>query len=349
MTRTWIGPANYLFIPLVVNATAGYTQPPPQYRNFVQHRVYSDPDPTTGEDRSLMSYINDVSYGRASVNATVSTPVTLTSLADDQSPTLLAINAQPDAHKYEYIAVVYPPNSRNAGSGMAQPGRIAFNPPRRPNLTRARCRFRHDAPIGTWAMEVIHNVTDIGDYYNGLKHPGRFDEMADAAATHPSTYTKMQAGWLESSAVPIHLGNRTATYQLHAIGLPHPAPSDRVAGVRIQAPDSSRYLIVEARLESDRWDRGFGGSSGVPSEGVVVYEFAPEADPWRRENKNGPWPPLELRAVLNAGERFEHHDTATKHPGVKDHRPGPGRHRMVTVTSSMVGGFAVEIAADDGA
>ena len=59
---------------------------------------------------------------------------------------------------------------------MAQPGRIEFSPPRSPNRTRARSRFRHDDPIGTWAMEVLHNVTDIGDYYNGVSHPGRFDE-----------------------------------------------------------------------------------------------------------------------------------------------------------------------------
>ena len=350
MARTWIGPANYLFIPLVVEGLAGYDPPPPDYRSFVQRRVYFDPDPVTSEDRSLMSYINDISYGRASINATVSRPVTVTNPADEDNLTLLAIYAQPDAHRYEYLAVVYPPNQRQAGYGMSQPGQIAFNPPRNPNRTRARSRFRHDERLGAWAMEVLHNVTEIGDYYNGVQHPGRFDEMADSVATHPSTYTKLEAGWLDPGAVPVHLGDATASYTLHAVGLAHPAPGGRVAGIRVQAPGSSRYLILEARLKSDRWDRGFsGGSDGIPSEGVVVYEFAPENDPWAKQKPNGPWPPLELRTVLAVGQSFEHRDTASTSPGVKDHRTGPGRHRVVTVRSAVVGGFVIEVTADNGA
>jgi hypothetical protein len=197
MARLWNGPARFLFIPLIVENRPGYLPPPPEYREFIRRRLYFDPDPLTHEDRSLASYINSISYGRASLNATVSRPITLNNLGDEDNSTLLAINAQPDAHLFEYISVVYPPNNRGAGSGMAQPGQIRFSPPRTPNRTKARSRFRHDAPIGTWAMEVLHNVTEIGDYYNGVGHPGRFDEMADAAATHPSSYTKLEAGWLD--------------------------------------------------------------------------------------------------------------------------------------------------------
>lgn len=137
-------------------------------------------------------------------------------------------------------------------------------------------------------------------------------------------------------------------YTLHAIGLPHPPPARRVAGVRVQASGSPRCLILEARLRSDRWDCGFSGSGGIPQEGVVIYEFAPENDPWEKLDPNGPWPPLELRAVLNAGESFEDSDSASMSPGVFDHRPGPGRHRLITVMDSSVGGFVVEIATDSG-
>src|SRR2546421_6261839 len=80
MARLWIGPARFLFIPLIVEGRPGYDPPPADYQEFVRRRVYFDPDPQTFEDRSLTSYINSVSYGRASLDATVSTPITLNNL-----------------------------------------------------------------------------------------------------------------------------------------------------------------------------------------------------------------------------------------------------------------------------
>ena len=50
MVRPWIGPARYLFIPLVVEATSGYDPPPPDYETFIQNRVFFDLDPVTGDD-----------------------------------------------------------------------------------------------------------------------------------------------------------------------------------------------------------------------------------------------------------------------------------------------------------
>lgn len=332
MPRSWIGRATFLFIPMIVEGRPGYDPPPANYREFVRRRVYFDPDPQTFEDRSLLSYLDSVSYGRAFMDATVAAPVTLTNVEDDDNPTLLAINASPDAHLYEYLSVVYPPNHRAAGSGMAQPGQIQFSPPRTPNRTKARSRFRHDAPIGTWAMEVLHNVTNIGDYYNGVNHPGRFEEMADAAATHPTSYTKLEAGWLDPAAVPHHSGG-TRSYTSHAVGLQQPPPGGRMAGLRIQAPGSARYLVVEARLRSDRWDRGFSGSRGIPSEGVVVYEFAPESAPWPKQDPHGPWPPLELRTptALTVGQSYLHQPTGA----------------TVRVTAATAGGFKVDVATKD--
>jgi hypothetical protein len=333
MARSWNGPARFLFIPLIVEGRPGYDPPPPEYREFIRRRLYFDPDPRTHEDRSLASYINSISYGLASLDATVSRPITLNNLGDEDNPTLLAIYAQPDAHLFEYVSVVYPPNRRGAGSGMAQKGRIQFSPPRSPNRTKARSRFRHDAPIGVWAMEVLHNVTEIGDYYNGFSHPERFDVMAKAeAATHPSSYTKLEAGWLDPEMVPMHQGGMQV-YTLHAIGLPQPPPGGRVAGIRVRSSGSNRYLIIEARLRSDRWDRGFSGSLGIPSEGVVIYEFAPESAPWPRLEVPGPWPPLQLRTptALAVGEDFVHEDTKT----------------TVRVRSATAGGFVVEVATND--
>lgn len=261
----------------------------------------------------------------------------------EENLTLMAIRAHPTAHRFPYLAVVYPPNRRGQGSGMAAPGRIEFDPPRTPNRTRARSRFLHTAPMGTWAMEVLHNVTEIGDYYNSPRHPGNFDEMAGGAATHPSAYTKRLAGWLDPASFVYHAGYERRRYTLHAVGSSYPLPG-RYAAVLHQAPGSNRCLIIEARLRTDTWEQP------LPSEGVVVYEFAPRDDPWDRLNPRGPWPPLELRTrtALQVGETFTHHDTHTTHNGPRDHRSGRGRLRTLTVTSAVENGFVIEVQDDAG-
>ncbi len=96
MARPWIGPARYLFIPLVVEAKSGYDPPPPDYETFIQDRVFFDPDPVTGDDQSIVSYFSSVSYGRAAVDATVGSPVRLTNLTTEMNPTSLAIEAHPE-------------------------------------------------------------------------------------------------------------------------------------------------------------------------------------------------------------------------------------------------------------
>jgi hypothetical protein len=347
MGNHWIGAADVMFIPLVVEQTPGYEPPPPNFRGLVQRRVYFDPLAaplavgTAIVDRSLMAYFSAVSYGQAHLDAIVTEPVTLTGLADDENATLSAIRAQPKSHLHDYLAVVYPTNGRNEGYGMSNPGQIMYDPPRTPNRTRARSRFRHDESIGVWAMELLHNITGIGDFYNGPDNPGEYDEMAGVTATHPCAYTKLLAGWLDPGTVPLHTDD-SRTYSLHAISLPHPAPGGRVAAVMVQAPGSNRYLLIEARLRTDVWD------SGIPAEGVIVYEFAPEDDPWPRTDPNGPWPPLQLRTpmALNPGQTFTHHDDHVPHSTVRDHRTGVGRHREVRVTAVVAGGFQIRIRTD---
>lgn len=348
MTRAWNGRATWLFIPLDVQGAAAYVPAAANYREQVQRRVYVDPDPTTNDDRSLMSYFAAVSYNRAIVDATVSRPVVITNPAAGMNLTSAAINAQPDAHKYEYLAVVYPVNQVNAGTGMYAPGSFAFAPARDENRTKARCRFRIDASVGTWAMEMIHCVTDLTDFYNGVQGPGDFEEMDKSGATHPTAYTKDVLGWLDkTNGLRTHPRNSSETYTLHALGLPHPAPSSRVAGIKVDAEGSNRYLIIEARLGSDRWDRGFSGSTGIPSEGVVVYEFAPEEEMWDRNpnDPNGPWAPLELRTqtALTVGQSFTHTDSHVTGSGSRDNRSGFGRQRRLTVRAAVPGGFIVDL------
>jgi hypothetical protein len=328
MPRQWVGPAKTLFIPLIVEGTAGYDPLPADYEERIRKRVFFDPNPATNEDRSLMSYISSVSYGRASLDATVSEPITLRGMQGNL--TLPAINAHPDAHLFEYLAVVFPPNRIDTGGRSAQ-GMIQFNPPRNPNRTRARARFMHDAHIGTWAMEIIHNVTDLTDFYNGINDPGRFEEMAAVTAMHSTTYSKLVMGWLSGGEVPIHPGGNQR-YTLHAVGLPQPPPSGMVVGVRVRGAgaNSHRLLFIEARLKVDRWESGISSNSdGIPSEGVVICEFSPENDSWPKENPTGPWPPLELRTptALTAGAKFVHQDA----------------NATIRVLASVTGGFEIEV------
>jgi hypothetical protein len=102
MPNRWWGPARYLFIPLVVRGEPGWDEPPEDHERLVDRRVHADPDPDTGEDRSLASLIASVSYGRARLEATVSAPTILDGLETDDNPTLLAIEAHPDSHLFEY-------------------------------------------------------------------------------------------------------------------------------------------------------------------------------------------------------------------------------------------------------
>ena len=150
--QKWLGPADYLFIPLVVSDTPGWDEPPADYGALVDRRVHRDPDPDTGEDRSLASYIAAVSYGQARLDATVSDPIDIRRVRQGDNPTLMAIEAHPDSHRFSYLAVVYPPNRVGAGGGMARAdGSTSTHRVRRTGRRRAPVSgtMRRSAP-GPW-------------------------------------------------------------------------------------------------------------------------------------------------------------------------------------------------------
>jgi hypothetical protein len=346
MAIPWVGEARILFIPFVAPNLNGYLPVPDDYLESMVKRVVYDPAPDTGEDRSLASMIASFSGGLARIEPTVSNLITLDAWEQGENPTSLAISAHPRSHEYDYLAVIYPPNLVNAGGGQAVRGRFQFDPPRTPNVNKGRCRFRHDEPIGVWMMEIMHIVTDITDFYNTLGHPARFEAMAAAGGSHPTSFTKNLAGWYEDRGL-VRQDTNSGNHRLHAVGL-GVAPPGRVSGVIVQAPGSNRHLVVEARIKTDRWEAGFSGSTGIPSEGVVVYEAAPDDDPWPRINNPGPLSPLQLRTLraLRVGETFEHHDPWTRTGGPRDHRSGRGRNRTIPVVYDLPGGFRVRITTD---
>jgi hypothetical protein len=79
--------------------------------------------------------------------------------------------------------------------------------------------------------------------------------------------------------------------------------------VRIPARSGSTYFLVEARIRSDPYEGPSYASSGIPSEGVVVYEVAGKHEVY-------------LRSLV----ALELNDTLSPEPGleitVTDRRPG---------------------------
>ncbi|HEY4682658.1 MAG TPA: hypothetical protein VIH17_05335, partial [Candidatus Acidoferrales bacterium] len=127
--------------------------------------------------------------------------------------------------------------------------------------------------LGVWAMEVVHMATEFGDLYNTDPNLGAFDNMAASSGTHPSAHTKLAMQWLDGVTVATHRG-RQSRFNLWAIALLQPPPPGRVAAVRIPSRVSSNHFLIEARLRVDPYERPSFASSGIPSEGVIVYEVA---------------------------------------------------------------------------
>jgi hypothetical protein len=323
MIAPWRGDLKVAFIVASVQSP-GYDPWPADWRERVLQRISYDPDPVTGVDRSLRTYIATISSGEAGLDAELLGMVTVPGCGAGP-----AIQAAPTSHLYDVACVVFPSGTHNCG-GMAilrtETPFPYFDPPRDPNRLLGWCRFRIDESVGTWAMELIHAATGFDDLYKTEPHPGRYDVMACNCGTHPSSFTKAKLGWTPTSAMadvwprPWPFVQR-ARATLHAVGLPQPPPSGRITGLRAYRDlfDPEQYYLVEARLKTDRYETGASGlSSGIPSEGVVVYEVDESV-----------WAPMKLRTptALRVGERFD----------------GGAGGVTVTVTDTVPGGFEVTV------
>jgi hypothetical protein len=189
------------------------------------------------------------------------------------------------------------------GAGTAEPGGFW-------------ARFVMVEGVGVWAMEFMHVLTAFRDLYFFGGNMDRFDEMACACATHPSAFTKTAIGWLDASSIAQHT-RRTASYDLHSVGLVQPPPAGRVTAIQIGA--LAQYLMVEARQRVDQFDRN------IPSEGVIVYRVQ-TTDPLGQA-QNGVAPIVLLTpTALTAGGTF------ISDKGVE-----------VRVIRALSGGFSVSI------
>lgn len=296
MHTPWIGSRKIAVIPAVVNDPT-FNPPPANWVDLIRQRIFYDPDPASGVDRSLRAYIHTISYGKALLEADIYNPVTAP-WSHCGATQDAAIQATPAVHSYGYACVVFTGGTHGCGGwAFYDNPPFPFNPPPPSGTNNLRnwCYVSMDESLGVWSMELMHAMTGFGDLYNTNPHPGNFDNMACNCGTHPSTYTKLKLGWLDPSNVPTATVGGASTFTLHALALLQPPPPGRVTAVKIPSTISQRYFLVEARLRVDPYERVTPGvSSGIPSEGVVVYEINEATWPVR----------LRTPTALSVGQKY---------------------------------------------
>lgn len=294
---TWIGQKKLALVPLYRPNANPPDQIPADWPGQILRRVLFDPHPSTGVDRSLRAYIHAVSSGQADLDAVVKPMESL----DRQDVPADALEGRLGA--------------RLRSEGFDAAAIVMLGGPGAGTNSGFWSRFVMAEGVGVWAHEFMHSLTGFGDLYPFGGDLGRFDEMAGSAGTHPTAYTKAAINWLDVSAIAHHK-QKSANYDLHAVGLVQPPPSGRRAAVRIGA--GLPYLVVEARTRVDQFDKD------IPSQGVIVYRVQ-TADPLGHP-QNGTAPvKLLTPTALAPGQVFTNNGS------------------RVRVRGAIPGGFAVTI------
>lgn len=287
MVNAWFGGRRVAFIP-VSNSQVDATLPG-SFEAQVERRAFYDPD-ANGMDRSLQRYIQTISSGRAHIDGRVFPAVA----APDEDVISVGLLSLPQNHGFDFAVMILPHSMGPHRSGFAwmdnpkingvgSYGRVAlFNDE---SLTQRQ-------NIGVWAMETLHAVTWFGDLYNVSPQLGRYDVMACSCGTHPTTHTKSEMGWIHSGAIGSHAVGTRTNYELHAVSNPQPPPPGRVTAVRIKSKMSAGHFMIEARLRNDPYESPGSLSSGIPEEGLLVYQVQGTTDVFRL-------------AVIGPGETFE--------------------------------------------
>ncbi len=245
---------------------------PTDWEYQVRSRMFYDPDPMTGIDRSFQNYIKSLSYGRASIEGEVFPPV----VSDGPEVNVPAMKSIPAGHGYKHMVAVLPHSFGQHRGGHAFWDLSPLN-----GFTAwARVAMYDDRaltvrqPIGVWGMEILHIITEFLDLYNTNPSVGAYDVMAGAGASvHATAHTKSALGWLPQVGIYVHSGG-TSNVDLHAISLPQPPPPPRASAVRIPSRLNAGHFMVEARLSLDQYEKRDGPGDGIPADGVIVYEVS---------------------------------------------------------------------------
>ncbi len=289
--------------------------PPADWEHQVRARMFYDPDPLTGLDRSFQAYLHALSYGRAFIDGDVFPAV----WSNGPEVNIPAMNSLPAGHGYTHLVAVLPHSFGEHRGGHAF---WDISPPVNGVTAWARVALYEDRaltvrqPIGVWGMEILHIVTEFPDLYFVNPNLGAYDVMAGAgASSHATTHTKRALGWLPQGRIAQHAGT-TTTAKLHAIALPQPPAPDRVTAMRIPSRRSVNNFMVEARLAVDQYERSDKFGDGIPREGVIVYE------------------------VVNTASVFLRTPTALQPGGVYEH---PEEGLRITVDAAIPGGFTITV------
>ena len=268
MIRNWTGSRRVAFIP-VWNRQVD-NEPPQDWTNQVRSRIFFDPDPATGMDRSLQRYIQTASSGKAYLEGRVFPTVA----ADDADTVGAGLNSLPSSHDYEYAMIILPHST-----GLHRGGYAWYDGPATNGISNfARVAMFTDPQLsnrdtlGVWMMEVLHIATSFGDLYYTNPMLGDYDVMACSCGSHPSAHTKSLIGWVDPDSIRTHALNTNGNHSLHAVSLFQPPPSWRSTAVRIESRTTNGHFLVEARLRTDPYESNSAVSDGIPAEGVIVYE-----------------------------------------------------------------------------
>ncbi len=312
MIKVWNGVRRIAFIP-VWNRQVD-SEPPTNWIEQIQSRIFFDPEPGSGIDRSLQHYLQITSSGNAYIEGTVFPIVE----ANDADTVGAGLNSLPASHGYDFAMIVLPHSIGSHRGGFAWMDAVPVNGIS--NFARVAVfddrALTQKQNIGVWVMELLHIVTHFGDLYNVSPQLNRFDVMACACGTHPSAHTKSRIGWLGINAIRTHPLGKNRNYTLHAISLFQPPPPWRTTAVRIESKKNTGYFLVESRIRTDAYDGSSSISMGIPSEGVIVYEVQGDTEVY-----------LLTTTALRVGEKFEDTDEGL----------------VISVSDSVANGFLIQV------
>ena len=250
---TWIGRKKLALVPVFRPNAHPPDQIPDHWEDLIEQRLFNDPDPKTGVDRSLRTYIHTVSSGLADFDAEVQAMETVD--AQDVPPDALEGAPGPFGHTlgdwlrshdgFDVAALVM---LGGVGAGTS----AGF-----------WCRFVMAEGVGVWAMEFMHSLTGFGDLYPFGGNMGAFDEMACSCGTHPSAFTKRAIQWLDPSAIKPFASDLENEGFVPLLRRSHPAApgkpprrrADRFRGSLLHGRGPQKGRSVRRRHSQRRRDR----------------------------------------------------------------------------------------------
>jgi hypothetical protein len=308
----WVGERRIAIVPVFDRRVD--PPPPPDWEFQVRSRMFHDPDPATGLDRSFQNYLHTLSYGLAFVSGDVFPAV----FSKDAEVNIPAMKSLPAGHGYTHLLAVLPHSfgEHRGGhafwdlapvNGISAWARVALYDDKLLSIRQ---------PIGVWGMEILHMMTKFTDLYFTNPNLGNYDVMAGAgASTHASAHTKRAMGWLPRGRIVPHTAG-TANIDLQAIAMPQPPPPGRATAVSIRSRVSTHHFLVEARLAIDQYERRDGFNDGIPKEGVIVYEVADTFSVF-----------LRTLPALAVGEQYDN----------------PAEGLKIVVKKAIPGGFSISV------